>query len=310
MTILKGKTTYHFMRFIHEILFLFINSFLSFPSHIKRIILFFVYLDDNRHSFIYPSLEEENIPSYCVVDIDIVFSCLPIHKCEICITSPLEIDHPCSPEEVENNSQYSQISLPSVIPVDPCHQLVNHHDQPTSFQIKIRNKLFKPLRIPHDLHSYPRYSFEYLPRFSCEDHITTKRHLDSFEIFVDQFDIVHDDVCMWLFSQSLSGDVVVWFRCLEADSIGSWTKLCHAFLKCWGENKSLDQYWFDFNALRRGEEEALVVFNKRFYSVYHSMHMEIRPTDTVSMVYYIMAQHLELVLILRERKYLSLRHLF
>jgi hypothetical protein len=188
------------MRFIHEILFLFIISFLSFPSHIKRIILFFVYLYDNRPSFIYPSLEEENIPSYCVVDTDIVSSPMPIHKCEICITSPLEINHPCSAEEVENNSQYSQILLPSVIPIEPCHQLVNHHDQPTAFQIKIRNKLFKPLRIPRDLHSYPHYSFEYLPQFSCEDHITAKRHLESFEIFVYQFDIVHDDVAMRFFS--------------------------------------------------------------------------------------------------------------
>jgi hypothetical protein len=61
----------------------------------------------------------------------------------------------------------------------------------------------------------------------------------------------------------------MWFICLEVGSIGSWTELCHAFLKCLGENKSLDQYWFEFNVLRRGEEEALVVFNMRFYSVYH-----------------------------------------
>jgi hypothetical protein len=62
--------------------------------------------------------------------------------------------------------------------------------------------------------------------------------------------------------------------------------------------------------LRRGEEEALVVFNKRFYNVYHSMPVEIRPTEIVSMVYYVMAQHPELVLLLRERKSSSLRHLF
>jgi hypothetical protein len=136
--------------------------------------------------------------------------------------------------------------------------------------------LFKPLRLPHDLHPYPCYSFENLPRFSGEDHITTENHLEAFERFVDQFEIVHDDVVMSLFSQSLSGDVVVWFRCLEAGFVGSWTELCHAFLKCWGENKSLDQYWFVFNALGRGEEEALVVFNMRFYSVYHSIPMEIR----------------------------------
>ena len=130
------------MRFIHEIVFLFINSFLSFPSHIKRIILSFLDLDDNRPSFIYPSLEEEHMPSYCVVDINIVSLPLPIHKNEICIASPLEIDHPCSPEEVENNSQSSQISSPSIILVGPFHQLVNPHDQPTAFQIKIRNKLY------------------------------------------------------------------------------------------------------------------------------------------------------------------------
>jgi hypothetical protein len=62
--------------------------------------------------------------------------------------------------------------------------------------------------------------------------------------------------------------------------------------------------------LRRGEEEALDVFNRRFYSVYHSMPMEIRPTGTATMVYYVMAQHLELVLLPRERKYSSLRPLF
>jgi len=144
--------------------------------------------------------------------------------------------------------------------------------------------LFKPLRLPLDLHPYPLYSFEYLPRFSGEDHITDERHLGAFENFVDQFEIVHEDATMRLFSHSLFGDVVVWFRCLEVDSIGSWTELCHAFLKCWGENKSLDQYWFEFNYLRRGEEETLVVFNMRFNSVYHSMPVEIIPTKTVSMV--------------------------
>jgi hypothetical protein len=71
------------MSFLHEVLFFFINSFLSFPSHIKRIILFFVYLDDNNPSFIHPSLEEEDMPSSCVVDFDPVSSPQPIHKSEI-----------------------------------------------------------------------------------------------------------------------------------------------------------------------------------------------------------------------------------
>jgi hypothetical protein len=134
--------------------------------------------------------------------------------------------------------------------------------------------------------------------------------MEAFETLIDQFEILHEDVVMRMFSRSLSGDVAVWFRCLEASSIGSWTELYHAFLKGWGENKSLDQYWSEFNALRRGEDEALVIFNRRFFSAYHSMPVEIRPTETDAMVYYIMAQHLELVFLLRERKSSSLIHLF
>jgi hypothetical protein len=130
--------------------------------------------------------------------------------------------------------------------------------------------------------------------------------VEAFENFVSQFEIPHDDVSMRLFSNSFFGDVVVWFKCLGSDSIGSWVELCNEFLKWWGENKSLDQYWDDFNALRRGEEEALAIFNRRFYRVYHNMPIEIRPTETVSMVYYVMAQHSYLVLHLRERKSTSL----
>jgi hypothetical protein len=170
--------------------------------------------------------------------------------------------------------------------------------------------LFKPLRLPCHLNPYPHDFLEYLPRFSGEDHVIAERHMEAFETLIDQFEIIHEDVFMSMFSHSLSGDVTVWFKCLEVGSIGSWTELYHAFLKCWGENKSLDQYWSEFNALRRGEDEALAVFNRRFYSVYNNMPMEIRPTETSAMLYYIMAQHLELVLLLRERKSLSLVHLF
>jgi hypothetical protein len=38
--------------------------------------------------------------------------------------------------------------------------------------------------------------------------------------------------------------------------------------------------------------------------------MEIKPTESTAMVYYVMDQHPGLVLLLRERKYSSLRHLF
>jgi hypothetical protein len=62
--------------------------------------------------------------------------------------------------------------------------------------------------------------------------------------------------------------------------------------------------------LKRGEDEASVIFNRIFYSIYHNMLVEIRPTETSAMVYYIMAHHLEIVLLMRERKSSSLIHLF
>jgi hypothetical protein len=40
------------------------------------------------------------------------------------------------------------------------------------------------------------------------------------------------------------------------------------------------------------------------------MPIEIRPTDTAAMVYYVMDQHSELVLLLRERKSTYLSQLF
>jgi hypothetical protein len=259
---------------------------MSFPLHIKRIILFFVYSDDHQHSFVYPSLEEEGLHSACVVDVDHVSSSQPIEKDEVHISIPPEIELSLIVMGI-----MKLIYLLKYYFVIPCNQLVKPHFQPTVVQTRIREKMFKPLRLPSHLHPYPLNFFEYLPHFSGEDHITAEKHLGAFENFVDQFEIVHEDVTMRLFSKSLFGDVALWFKGLGVDSISSWIELYNAFLKYWGENKSFDQYLADFCVLRRKEEEALAIFNMRFYSFYHSMPLEIRPSETAAMVYYVAAQH-------------------
>ena len=93
------------MSFLYELMFLFIISFMSFPLHIKRIILCFVYSDDHQPSFIYPSLEEEDPPFAYVVYVDLVASPQPIHKDELCIEIPPEFDHPCNLESDEVDSK-------------------------------------------------------------------------------------------------------------------------------------------------------------------------------------------------------------
>ena len=51
-------------------------------------------------------------------------------------------------------------------------------------------------------------------------------------------------------------------------------------------------------------------FNRRFHSLYCSLPLEIKPSETVAMVYYIVSQHSDLVLYLKEIKSTSLSQLF
>jgi hypothetical protein len=301
----KGKYRYQFMSLLHELFLFFVSSFLLFPSHIKRIILCFVYSDDHQSSFIYPYLEEEDLHTACIVYVDSVSLPQPIHKDEFYIQIPLESDHSCNLEEIETNEKLFQISISSVT-IEPSNQLVNPHDYPTAFQTRIRMKMFKPLRMPYLIHPYPLDCLEYLPQFSGEDHVIAEKHLGSFENFVDQFEIIHDDVIMRLFSKHFFRDVAVWFKSLRVDSIGSWIELSNDFSKHYGENKSFNLYLVDFYALRREEEEALSIFNIIFYNIYHSMPLEIWPIEITAMVYYVMMQHSKLVLLLLEKKSSSL----
>jgi hypothetical protein len=151
------------MSFLHGILFFFINSFLLFPSHIKRIILFSFCLDDHQPSFVYPSLQEESLQPPYVVDVDLISLPQPIHKDDFCIQISLESDQPCNLEEIEAISKPIHISSPFAFTIEPSNQLVYPHDQPTAFQTKIRMKLFKPSRLTYPLHPYPLDYLEYLP---------------------------------------------------------------------------------------------------------------------------------------------------
>ena len=114
---------------------------------------------------------------------------------------------------------------------------------------------------------------------------------------------MHEDVVMRLFLKSFGGY-------LKADSIGLWEELHDVFLKYWGKNKSYDQFLSQFYSLKRENDEPITKFNWRFQIFYISMPTEIRPSEKLDMVYYVMAQHSDLVVFLLERKSSSLRQLF
>jgi hypothetical protein len=222
----------------------------------------------------------------------------------------LESNKPCDHEKIEIVLKPFQISAPLAIISEPCQQLTISHDQPTTFHVKIRMKMFKPLQLPHLLHPYPDDCYEYLPWFSGENRASAERHMDSFLDFVDHFQITHEDVIMRFFSKSLIKDAATWFKGLKVDSICSWIEFSKAFLKNWGEYKSLDSHLVDFYALKREQDEALHVLNRRFHRVYHDMPLEIRPTETFAIIRYIMGLHSKLALLLLEWKSPSLTQLF
>ena len=69
-----------------------------------------------------------------------------------------------------------------------------------------------PLRLPQILHDFPTKQYKYLPKFDREsEDLTTEKHLQDFEYFLDLFEIEHDDVCMKYFSQSFHGNVDFFF---------------------------------------------------------------------------------------------------
>ena len=110
----NGNTGYQLVTFLHEVLFLFISSFLSFPLHVKRINLCFVYSDDHKPSGTYPSLEEESHHYSCFIDVD------PIPSFEIHVQNyihiPISLEPDYSGHLVENKADL----LPSTITAETC----------------------------------------------------------------------------------------------------------------------------------------------------------------------------------------------
>ena len=121
-------------------------------------------ISENHHpSCIYPSLEEEDFHIAYILDVDSISIPQPIHKDDHCIQISLESDQPCNLTEVQTDSNPAHSSAPCGITIEPCHQHVSSHNQPTTFQINIRMKMIKPLRLPYLLHPYPLDCYEYLP---------------------------------------------------------------------------------------------------------------------------------------------------
>jgi len=199
----------------------------------------------------------EDLSSSCIVDFDLIVPYVSYDKNDVHILFFLENDQSCQLEA-------SKLDLIPEIPIEHCIQF-------TEVQSIIRRGFFKPLKQLAIIHAYPLNFFEYLPMFIGGDHITVEKNLEDFQNFIDNFEIMHEDVVMRIFFKSLFGDVALWFRNLESCSIGSWTDFHYTFFKYWGEYKSLDLYLSEFYALKKESDEIVTKFNRRFQGFYLNM---------------------------------------
>jgi hypothetical protein len=230
---------------------------------VKIIILCFVYSYDYKPTVVNPSLRREDLPSF-IIDLNLIPSFEPTSNNVGHIRTSPDHDQSCKPVNNKSDSPLIEII------VSPCNQL-------TKIQSRIK-KYYKPLKLALILHAYPPNFIDYLPMFNGEDHVAAEKHLEYFENFIDNFQIMHEDVVMRIFCKYLFGDETLWFRNLEACSIGSWIDFHVAFLKYWGERKSFDQYLIELNDLKRKEDESLTTFNMRFHSFYYSIPKDIQPS--------------------------------
>jgi len=100
--------------------------------------------------------------------------------------------------------------------------------------------------------------------------------METFEHFIDLFEIEHDDLFMRIFFQSLQGNAKTWFIHLQLESINSWDELREAFLIFWGEKKPWDLFLSKFYSMRIMNYETISSFNRRFDILYYKMPKEIQ----------------------------------
>jgi hypothetical protein len=273
-----GKIRYSSLSLVQEVLFCFINIFLSFPEFFKRIFLHLPHSNEaHRSTLVYPPWKTIGIPhSSCITN----FHQAPSYE-------PYDVyDHSCELNETKFEL------VPSVL-------------NPTPSKIQER---YNPLKFPSILHDFLLKHYEYLPRFDGEiDGKSAEKHIPVFEHFIELFEIEHDDVSMRAFSQSLQGYAKAWFRRLQPQSIISWDELREAFNRFWGERKSRDILLSEFYSMRRMKDETISSFSRRFASLYYKFPKEVQPPEVVSMLYYVTTFQSDLYFLLMERKSMSLQ---
>jgi hypothetical protein len=153
-----------------------ISCFVSFLEHVKENFLYLLYLNNNHEKLviIYPPFKVAHAYPQYITNFDKKFTSEP---CD---------DH----DQFDEHHKAKADTSPPVL-------------GPTPSKSQHR---YVPLKLPQVLRDFPPNHYEYLHVFDGEPNvISTEKHIQGFEHFIDLFEIDHDDVCMRALCQSLRG---------------------------------------------------------------------------------------------------------
>ena len=88
---------------------------------------------------------------------------------------------------------------------------------------------------------------------------------------VNDYEIVHEDVIMKLFVQSLTENARDWYRALPTQSIHSWYDFQHSFKEQFNEKLNTSFMLSQFNSIKKGANESVSEFNVRFQKVMNKL---------------------------------------
>jgi hypothetical protein len=161
---------------------------------------------------------------------------------------------------------------------------------------------YAPLVLPNPLSAMPTGDYQkYMSKFTGAGEYTAEEHIEAFYAYAENINISEEDVWTRVFVQSLDGQARKWFKELPANSITGIEQLDEAFLKYWGERRDLLYYMSEFGNLKRGDEESVSDFIKRFNKMFGKIPAEIKPSDASAKITFSATFDADFCLILRER---------
>jgi hypothetical protein len=116
---------------------------------------------------------------------------------------------------------------------------------------------FVPLILLAQLHYLPQNYNQRIKLYNVEGNVSSQRHIDWFNDFVDLEEVDYAYVKMRLFMQILSGEVSKWFKFLPTVSIRDFAMFETSFITRWGDKKNPLQLLMQYNNMKRESKETV-----------------------------------------------------